>query len=282
MRSPQRPTCPSRISSRGFGQSVKGEPARWPIHTGDFALTAKTADHVLIGRVVYEADGKPAAKAIILQGASNQADVNGRFRIDGLVAGKLELHAAAGNESEAAPPDVSIEIPETPMQIEHTLTLPRGMVVTGRVVDGSSGNGVAKVLVDFAATHNGIKPRPFSAFPRNRTPTDASAWWFHRAAERLSFNPFRLTSLSLLDRIIGQPANPSFSRQVEGRGGQTIEVDISSSPGGVKCSFAWSTPPESRSRVPRSTFVTPTVCSTRRPAARTLKVDIRSLGCTGA
>ena len=33
------------------------------IHTGEFILTAKPADHVLVGRVVYEADGKPAASS---------------------------------------------------------------------------------------------------------------------------------------------------------------------------------------------------------------------------
>ena len=40
------------------------------------------------------------------------------------VSGNLELHAsAAGLESEAAALDVSIEIPETPVQIERTLKL---------------------------------------------------------------------------------------------------------------------------------------------------------------
>jgi hypothetical protein len=41
-----------------------------------------------------------------------------------LVSGNLELHAsAAGLESEAPALDVSIEIPETPVQIERTLKL---------------------------------------------------------------------------------------------------------------------------------------------------------------
>ena len=108
-----------------FSRGTKDEPVRWPIHTGDFVLTSKAANHVLVGRVVSEADGKPVAKALILRGGfQSRADENGRFRFGGLVSGNLELHAsAAGLESEAAAPDVSIEIPETPVQIERTLKL---------------------------------------------------------------------------------------------------------------------------------------------------------------
>jgi RNA polymerase sigma factor (sigma-70 family) len=76
----------------------KSEEIRMPIHTGEFTLTAKVANHVLSGRVIIEADGKPVANAVILHNAIViNADVNGRFRIDGLVTGELELHASAGD-----------------------------------------------------------------------------------------------------------------------------------------------------------------------------------------
>ena len=71
-----------------------------------FTLTAKVTDHVLNGRVVFEADGKPAAGAVVIRdGSTYKADQNGRFRIDGLVAGELTLHASqdGSNTSRALP-----------------------------------------------------------------------------------------------------------------------------------------------------------------------------------
>ena len=210
-----------------LSRGTKDEPVRWPIHTGDFVLTAKTANHVLVGRVVSEADGKPVAKALILRGGfQSRADENGRFRFDGLVSGNLELHAsAAGLESEAAPLDVSIEIPETPLQIERTLKLPRGLVLTGRVVDGSSGNGVAKALVQFTPRHDaGQIPTGFGFQQRE---TDADGRF------RLVVPPGRGTVVLQTypvdfpqpdRRYYGQPPKPELSREVEGRGGQTIAV----------------------------------------------------------
>jgi RNA polymerase sigma factor (sigma-70 family) len=210
-----------------FSRGTKGEPVRWPIRTGDFVLTAKTANHVLVGRVVSEADGKPVAQARILRGGFwSRADENGRFRIDGLVSGNLELHAsAAGPESEAAPLDVSIEIPETPLQIERTLTLPRGLVVTGRVVDGSSRNGVAKALVQFTPRHDaGQIPTGFGFQQRE---TDADGRF------RMVVPPGRGTVVletypvdfpQPIRRPYGQPPKPELSREVEGRGGQMITV----------------------------------------------------------
>ena len=124
----------------------KPEELRMPVYTGDFTLTAKVADHVLIGQVVRDADGKPAAKAqVIHQGDTIRADENGRFRIEGLVAGKLELNAAPDvSDSESAPAGAVVEIPENPKEIEQTLKLPRGLILSGKVVDETSGAGRRK------------------------------------------------------------------------------------------------------------------------------------------
>ena len=187
---------------------------RWPIRTGDFVLTAKAANHVLVGRIVSEADGKPVAKAIILRGGfQTRADENGRFRIEGLVSGKLELHAsAAGNESETAPLGISIEIPETPLQIERTLTLPRGLVVTGRVVDGSSGNGVAKALVDFTPTYEaGQTPTGFG-FSRETDPDGRFRLVVPPGRGTVVLQTFPVDFPQPERGFYGQPPNPSFAR----------------------------------------------------------------------
>ena len=36
-----------------------------PVYSGELTLTAKPANHVLKGRVIFEADGKPAAGAYV-------------------------------------------------------------------------------------------------------------------------------------------------------------------------------------------------------------------------
>ena len=107
-----------------------------PIHTGEFTLTAKVADHVLEWPGHLRGRRKTGRRRyVIYNGSVIKADENGRFRIDGLVAGKLELHASPDQFERRRPRVAQIEMPETPTEIEHTITLPRGLVVTGRVVD---------------------------------------------------------------------------------------------------------------------------------------------------
>jgi protocatechuate 3,4-dioxygenase beta subunit len=215
---------PDFISDRvGPGKS---ERVRWPIHTGELTLTAKVADHVFSGKVVYEADGKPAAKAVVIhQGIVINADENGRFRLDGLVAGPLELHATVeSSDHVAAPLDVSIEIPETPREIERNLVLPRGLVLNGRVVDGASGQGVEKALVEFNLKSDAGQMPILFGFSKE-TAADGRF--------RLVVPPGRGTvvvrrfpaGFPQPERTFnGQPEDPKYSREVEGRGGQTIKV----------------------------------------------------------
>jgi protocatechuate 3,4-dioxygenase beta subunit len=213
--------------SRTF-RSGQAMEHRQPVHSDTFTLTAKPTDHVLTGRVVYEADGKPAAGATVLYHAKPiKTDAEGRFRIEGLTAGPLELHAISrGSESDAAPVDLAVEIPEEPKEFTRDLVLPRGLVVTGRVVDGSTGRGVEKAQVDFNPE---TKPEP------GRIPT---LFGFMKETDaegrfRLVVPPGRGTLLlrslppdfpPLQRRVIGAPPDPQMSRTVEGRGGETAEV----------------------------------------------------------
>ena len=79
-----------------------------------FTLTAKLTDHVLNGRVVFEADGKPAAgRDLIRDGSVYKADDHGRFRIDGLVAGELDA-APSQDGPDAAPRVARAKYPRLP------------------------------------------------------------------------------------------------------------------------------------------------------------------------
>ena len=202
--------------------SGKTVEVRRPVLTGDFTLTAKTNDHALAGRVVFEADGKPAANARVIAGPANvTADADGRFRIDRLAAGKLELHAMAFG-SDAAPFDGEVAVPEAPGDFEREIRLPRGMVLTGRVLDGA--DGVAKVLVDYVPKYE----------------TDQTPTLFGLSRETDADGRFRLVvpaGRGTLDlrtippefpqpprTMIGEPRDARFTREVEGAGGQAVEV----------------------------------------------------------
>ena len=189
-----------------------------------FMLTTKLAEHVLTGRVVFESDGKPAARTWLwLNQIDGRADENGRFRLEGLAAGKLDLHAIL-DDSDAAPLNTQIEIPETPREIEHDLILPRGLVVRGRVVDATTGRGVPKATVDF---------RPTSTVDQIRTFFDLSRETDLDGRFRLALPPgrgtvflrtFPTTFRQPERQSSGQPIDPELNRDVSGAAGQTIEV----------------------------------------------------------
>jgi uncharacterized GH25 family protein len=201
-------------------------PVHWPIHTGDFVLTAKPANHVLIGRIVYEADGKPAAEAFVMHnGSRTRADEDGRFRIDGLVSGKLDLQAnAADTKNGAAPAGASIEIPETPLQIEHTLKLPRGLVITGRVVDSSSGQGVAKASIQFLPKDDASQPPRLFGFSDETDKDGRFRLVVPSGRGTVVLQTFPEDFPQPEREFNGQPSRPEFSREVEGRGGQAIAI----------------------------------------------------------
>jgi RNA polymerase sigma factor (sigma-70 family) len=203
-----------------------GQPheTRYPIYSGDLTLTAKPADHVLNGRVVFEADGKSASGAtVIKQGSVIKADENGRFRLEGLVAGKLELHASLDGSS-AAPRVAEIEVPEMPKEFEQTVTLPPGLVVTGRVVDGTTGEGVAKALVDFYPAPDPARPPTLFAFSRETGPDGRFRLVLPpgRGTVFLRTIPARFPQPDR--QFTGQPPDPKLNREVSGSAGQTVEV----------------------------------------------------------
>jgi protocatechuate 3,4-dioxygenase beta subunit len=209
--------------SRTF-RSGQAMEHRQPVYSNTFTLTARPTNHVLTGRVVYEADGKPAAGATLLHRSKiMKADEEGRYRIEGLTAGPLELHAIARG-SDTAPIDLTVEIPEEPKEFARDLALPRGLVVTGRVVDGSTGRGVEKVQVDFSPDPEpGRIPTLFGfiretdAEGRFRLVVPPGRGTLHLRSIPPAFPPMRL-------RATGTPPDPQMSRVVEGQGGQTVAV----------------------------------------------------------
>jgi uncharacterized GH25 family protein len=209
--------------SRTFrsGQAIEH---RQPVFSATFTLTAKPTNHVLTGRVVYEADGKPADGATVLHHSRPvKADPDGRYRIEGLAAGPLELHAISGG-SDAAPLDLTVEIPDEPREETRDLTLPRGLVVTGRVFDGATGQGVAKAGVAF--TPDPVAGRKPTVFGFSKE-TDAEGRFRlvvppGRGTLQLRSTPPGFPPLPRL--TIGTPPDPQLARDVEGQGGQTVEA----------------------------------------------------------
>lgn len=191
---------------------------------GDLVLTTRLADHTLRGRVIFEVDGKPAPKATFIHGWELvDLDDEGRFRLEGLVPGKIDLHANVDG-SDAAPADVEVVVPETPRETEYTLVLPRGLIVRGRVVDGASGKGVGNVKVRYTK-----EPRSESRFGFEAE-TDAAGRYRMVVPAGSGFvdvtdvpEAFRRAGR----RYTGEPPGASYSRIVDGKAGQTIElVDI--------------------------------------------------------
>jgi RNA polymerase sigma factor (sigma-70 family) len=191
---------------------------------GDFTLTTRVADHVLRGQIVFEADGKPASKASMTYGGEIVAlDAEGRFRLEGLVPGKIGLHAD-DRESNAAPADLEVSIPESPKETEATLTLPLGLVIQGRVLDAASSAGIRGAVVWYISDPNDGRP---SSNVTLSDQTDADGRF--RMVVPAGRGTVEVTSVPTgYDQpergAIGDPPNPLFSRRVEGRAGQSIDT----------------------------------------------------------
>lgn len=210
--------------SRTF-RDGQAEEERRPVHTGTFTLTARRTDHVLTGRVLRETDGKPAAGARVFHAWTDTGKVgdDGVYRIEGLTSGAAEVHASLEG-SDVAPLDLKVEIPDEPKEVRRDLVLPRGLIVTGRVIDGATGRGVAKAAVDFRATPTPGRMPSFFGFSKE---TDADGRF--RLVVPPTAGTVTLVSVPpdypALERgITGQAANPQWSRAVDGRGAQTVAV----------------------------------------------------------
>jgi hypothetical protein len=121
-----------------------------PVYNEEFTLKLKPTDHRLVGRVVLEADGKPAAGAqvSVRQRKVAIADADGQFQVENLAAGEIELHII-GRNTDAAPLDVQITLPEEPKVFERAFKLPPGLVLTGLAVDEETGAGIEGVELSY-------------------------------------------------------------------------------------------------------------------------------------
>jgi protocatechuate 3,4-dioxygenase beta subunit len=115
---------------------------------------------VVEGRVVYGDTGKPAAKAWV---SGTQTDADGRFllRFAGRDAVTLEVYPAEGE------PYLSIfhraKWEKGAVKQEVKITLPRGMLVRGKVTEAGSGKPVAGAAVQFWPQDENNPDRPQNA-----------------------------------------------------------------------------------------------------------------------
>jgi Carboxypeptidase regulatory-like domain len=70
-----------------------------------------------------------------------EADADGKFVVENLPVGAVELHLIAW-KTDAGPLDMRLMIPEEPNTIERDFALPAGLILTGRVVDEDAGSGI--------------------------------------------------------------------------------------------------------------------------------------------
>jgi RNA polymerase sigma factor (sigma-70 family) len=115
---------------------------------------------VIEGRVVYGDTGKPAAKAWV-SGACTDADGRFLLRFAGRDAVTLEVYPAEGE------PYLSIfhraKWEKGAVKQEVTITLPRGVVVRGKITEAGSGKPVAGAAVQFWPQDGDNPDRPKNA-----------------------------------------------------------------------------------------------------------------------
>jgi|GEM_PF-1903028 len=127
-----------------------------PVLTGDLAVTLKESNHQLSGRLIFESTGKPTAGAyvIVANEAIVQTDRDGRFTVNDLVAGTIKLSAQTKENDSAPLEGVEVEIPEASKVVEQTFRMPRGLAVSGRIID-DRGAGVEGAKLRYENLSNG-------------------------------------------------------------------------------------------------------------------------------
>ncbi len=196
-----------------------------PVSFGDLTLTVKRTDHVLTGRVLFEADGKPAAGARVRHYPEDvTAGADGRYRVEDLISGPLRVLAIA-DHSDAAPLMTTVEIPERPGPFERDLVLPRGLAVTGRVVDAVTGRGLDNVTIEFLPEPaHGARPAPLpfswetDAEGRFRFGVPPGRGTVHLRTVPATFPP------PDVDYTSDRKLSPPWWREVEGGVGQTVTI----------------------------------------------------------
>jgi RNA polymerase sigma factor (sigma-70 family) len=194
-----------------------------PVLTEEFTVTLKPTDHRLAGRVVFAATGKPApgAQVSVRQRHVAKTDAEGRFLVENLAAGEIELHIIA-RETDAGPLDMRFSLPDEPKSLEREFVLSAGLVVTGRVVDEQTGDGVGGAeLIYRPQVEPGQLPTIFAFLSKSQSD---GGFRMVVPAGRGSLEIWKLPSTYPLSlpRPIGGAVEPRFQRMIAGKAGETI------------------------------------------------------------
>jgi RNA polymerase sigma factor (sigma-70 family) len=243
-----------RLLRRGFAPAVAA---------GSTALLGNEAS-AAVAPALVEATARGAAtiaaRGLVAGAVPATALALVREELASMIAFKLKLAAAgslavggfavlvgfalAAGPGPEAPPDVATRKNEEPKAVERDPNASSGLVLTGRVVDASSGKGVAKVLVSYVshkANEPSVRaPAGFRVARLEPDGTDRDPLTSGLQKETDSTGQYRLVVpggrgtlvLRTIPAAFAQPTqdlfrripDPKFSREINGQVGQTIEV----------------------------------------------------------
>ncbi|HWB09345.1 MAG TPA: carboxypeptidase regulatory-like domain-containing protein [Pirellulales bacterium] len=146
--------------------SPRGKPRVVPVHLWYSRIEIERAYHIH-GRVLFADTGKPAAGAgwndpPTISPPAGTTGVDGRFTLRRLSPGKVSLWITPPADGAYLGVMSIVDLSAEHYEIEHAIELPRGEVVRGRVVDASSGEGLAGARIWYIAQQRPLQPpRPF-------------------------------------------------------------------------------------------------------------------------
>jgi RNA polymerase sigma factor (sigma-70 family) len=161
--------------------NARGEQTREHlVHTGALTITVQPACR-LHGRVIFADTGKPAVNARwpeppIVSPPQRTVDADGRFVLEQLKPGTLFFHVYPPEGSDYLGLVEQVEIKAGQRDVERTFPLPRGVRVTGRVVDDVTGKGIAGATIHYVPSESPTgNPRPLTS--QVKTEADGSFRW---------------------------------------------------------------------------------------------------------
>jgi hypothetical protein len=130
------------------------QPTVLRVHSWYAQIEVERAYRIL-GRVVFADTGQPAVGAGCNDRQTSSppvgvADDDGRFTLDGLPPGKFRLHVTPPADRPYLGVDSTLELTGENYEVEHTIELPRGELVHGRVVDAGNGRGIGGATIWYA------------------------------------------------------------------------------------------------------------------------------------
>jgi protocatechuate 3,4-dioxygenase beta subunit len=141
----------------------KDSGAPQPVHTGRFTVRLEPG-HRIHGRVVFEDTGQPvrgAGVAFLISPPQQTADSHGAFFLNHLPAGKCHFGVYPPDGTDYLGVQAQVDVPADKWEIEHTVRLPRGARVAGRVVDEEAGTGIAGAPVQYWPVRDQAKSLPY-------------------------------------------------------------------------------------------------------------------------